>query len=102
MRWVAGWRQAIASAKRQSQRLALLWIDLDRFKLVNDTLGHRTGDELLHQISARIRGAVRASDTVARMGGDEFAVILTHLEGTARPEMIDAVRPSVPSSTTIT
>lgn len=81
-------RQAIASAKRQSQRLALLWIDLDRFKLVNDTLGHRTGDELLHQISARIRGAVRASDTVARMGGDEFAVILTHLEGTARPEMI--------------
>lgn len=68
--------QAISLAKRDSARFALLYLDLDRFKPVNDTLGHNAGDELLRDASNRIRQLVRESDTVARVGGDEFAVIL--------------------------
>jgi diguanylate cyclase (GGDEF)-like protein len=68
--------QAIALAKRQSRRFALLYLDLDRFKPVNDLLGHNTGDELLQAVATRVRRQVRESDTVARVGGDEFTVIL--------------------------
>jgi diguanylate cyclase (GGDEF)-like protein len=68
--------QAILTAEREQRELALLVMDLDRFKEVNDTLGHHAGDRLLQEIGRRLRGAVRASDTVARLGGDEFAVVL--------------------------
>jgi diguanylate cyclase (GGDEF)-like protein/PAS domain S-box-containing protein len=68
--------QAISLAKRNSRQLALLYLDLDRFKPVNDTLGHTAGDELLKAVATRIRRQVRESDTVARVGGDEFTVIL--------------------------
>jgi diguanylate cyclase (GGDEF)-like protein/PAS domain S-box-containing protein len=69
-------QQAILVAQRDNSSLALLIMDLDHFKDVNDTLGHHSGDELLQQVAARLRSALRASDTVARMGGDEFAIIL--------------------------
>ena len=60
---------------------AVLYLDLDRFKLVNDTLGHRAGDELLQLVAARMRGVIRKADTMARMGGDEFALVMPAVQG---------------------
>jgi diguanylate cyclase (GGDEF)-like protein/PAS domain S-box-containing protein len=68
--------QALRAAKRRRGQLAVLLIDLDRFKPVNDELGHHAGDRLLQQVGARMRGCFREADTVARIGGDEFAVVL--------------------------
>ena len=73
-------RAEIAKSERTRESLALFFIDLDRFKEVNDTLGHDVGDLLLTTASQRIRACVRESDTVARLGGDEFVVILTQVE----------------------
>ncbi len=72
--------QAVEQARRHKAKLALLFIDLDRFKKVNDTLGHDIGDLLLKEAARRIEACTRKSDTVARMGGDEFTVIMTNLQ----------------------
>ncbi len=70
-------RHALAQARRNNSRLALMFIDLDNFKTINDTLGHDVGDELLKQVATRLRDAIRDVDTVARLGGDEFTAIIS-------------------------
>ena len=80
--------QEIKKTRRDDQQLAILFIDLDHFKEVNDTLGHDSGDLLLVEAARRIQGCVRESDTVARMGGDEFTVILNELSSTSHLEGI--------------
>jgi diguanylate cyclase (GGDEF)-like protein len=80
--------QSIRLARRDSRKFALLFLDLDRFKQVNDEFGHDAGDELLQQVAATIRRELRDSDTVARVGGDEFTVILPDV---ARPEDAEIV-----------
>jgi diguanylate cyclase (GGDEF)-like protein/PAS domain S-box-containing protein len=70
-------RQALLSARRNQKMFGVLLLDLDRFKDINDALGHDRGDSLLQEVTARLRGVLRATDTVARLGGDEFAVLST-------------------------
>jgi diguanylate cyclase (GGDEF)-like protein len=72
--------QGLARARRENHRMALLFIDLDGFKLVNDNLGHGVGDTLLFEVAKRLCARSRESDTVARIGGDEFSVILNHIQ----------------------
>jgi diguanylate cyclase (GGDEF)-like protein/PAS domain S-box-containing protein len=71
--------QALRAAERERRRLAVLFIDLDRFKTINDTLGHPVGDRLLQLVARRLQSCVRASDIVARFGGDEFVIALTDI-----------------------
>lgn len=72
---------ALATARRKRTRLAILFLDLDRFKNINDTLGHHVGDMLLQEVAARLARCVRSVDTVSRQGGDEFVIILSELGG---------------------
>lgn len=67
--------QAIKQARRRQERCLVLFLDLDSFKVLNDTLGHSVGDELLRVVASRLRGALRSGDTVARLGGDEFVIV---------------------------
>ena len=83
-------RLAIDQARRNKQKLVVMFLDLDRFKIINDTLGHGIGDQLLIQVSKRLSACLRESDTLARLGGDEFAVLLpqiqqaSHISGVAQ------------------
>jgi diguanylate cyclase (GGDEF)-like protein len=72
-------QQAILAANRENETLALLILDLDRFKEINDTMGHHIGDLLLKQVGSRLRDSLRESDTIARLGGDEFAILLSNI-----------------------
>lgn len=75
--------RAVANAARRKEQIALLFLDLDKFKNINDTLGHDVGDDLLRQVSARLLASVRESDVVARLGGDEFVVLLEGISSSA-------------------
>ncbi|WP_280153401.1 EAL domain-containing protein [Piscinibacter sp. XHJ-5] len=78
--------QAISQSLRYHRKLAVMFVDLDHFKQINDTLGHEAGDKLLQQAAQRLKDCLRESDTVARLGGDEFVVLLT--------DLVDAVHPA--------
>jgi diguanylate cyclase (GGDEF)-like protein len=80
--------QTLAIAKREHQILAVLYIDLDGFKLVNDSLGHTIGDMLLGQVAERLQSRVRKSDTLARIGGDEFTMVLASLHDKGEAELV--------------
>jgi len=73
--------QAVALAVRHNKQVALLFLDLDRFKEINNTLGHSAGDQLLKQVAIRLLSGIRTSDTACRYGGDEFVVLLAELNG---------------------
>lgn len=80
--------QGIALAKRGNSYCALIFMDLDRFKPVNDTYGHPVGDQVLRLVADRLRKCVRESDMVARLGGDEFTIILPRINGKKDAEMV--------------
>jgi len=90
--------EALQEASQSGEQVAVLFIDLDRFKLVNDTLGHHIGDGLLRNVASRLSQTVRAEDTVSRLGGDEFVVLLRHvgsaqeLEALVNDRLIPAIR----------
>ncbi|OOZ42281.1 hypothetical protein BOW53_00090 [Solemya pervernicosa gill symbiont] len=83
--------QAVKSTRRSGGSFALIMMDLDRFKEINDTLGHQAGDEVLCQISKRLNKTLRDSDTVARLGGDEFAILLPTADGEQATHIADKI-----------
>ncbi len=80
--------RATARARRDASQVALFFLDLDQFKIINDTLGHEAGDRLLREMAARLGQAIRAGDVLARLGGDEFAVLLEGINGARDAEAI--------------
>ena len=80
--------QRIAEARRRGEQLAVMFLDMDRFKLINDTLGHNTGDIILQEVAERLKSTLRDVDTVARMGGDEFTLILSQVRNGEEAAMI--------------
>ena len=88
-------KHAIERATRQESMLGVLFIDLDRFKYVNDTLGHDQGDNLLKLVATRLNACVRQADTVARLGGDEFTILLEDIE---RPDMLASIADKIQHS----
>ncbi len=90
--------RGIVDARRSDQELAVLLLDLDEFKLVNDTLGHSAGDELLKQVAARLRNCVRDRDTVARLGGDEFVISVPLREELDATDVAERVLASLQAS----
>ena len=83
--------QSIQQAKRHQTNIALMLLDLDRFKDINDTLGHGVGDQVLQEISSRLNNCLRTSDTVARLGGDEFAIVCPDIDTTQASDFIEKV-----------
>ncbi|MFC3111033.1 putative bifunctional diguanylate cyclase/phosphodiesterase [Undibacterium arcticum] len=79
---------SLVNARRYDKEIALFFIDLDRFKYINDTLGHEAGDELLQEIGTRIKSCLRESDAVARFGGDEFVVLVSELDEIGRLDVV--------------
>jgi len=77
--------QSLNTAQRNNQKLAIMYIDMDRFKMINDSMGHSAGDALLIEVAKRLQDSVRKSDIVARIGGDEFVVVLTSIENNLVP-----------------
>ena len=94
--------QELARAKRQGGRFAMLFVDLDKFKAINDTFGHAGGDQALKWVAQQLVGSVRASDTVGRIGGDEFVVLLAQLSETdAILDLAEKVRTTLKQSITV-
>ncbi len=81
-------QQSLRTAHRESTRIAVLFLDLDRFKNINDSLGHPVGDALLSSVAGRLNNAIRENDTVARLGGDEFTIILEHISSRTEPATV--------------
>ncbi len=91
-------RKELSAAARHQTQLAFLFLDLDRFKAVNDSLGHSVGDELLRAVGERLERSLRDVDTVARLGGDEFVVVLPHTDASGAAEVAEKLRLTIGQS----
>ncbi len=94
-------QQAIAAARRDARPVAVLFLDLDRFKQINDTMGHEVGDQVLREAARRFQGVVRESDTMARLGGDEFGVVAPNADRAQAVAMAERIIASLESAVTV-